>query len=205
MSRPSLKDQRSSQILTAYVACVARFGLDGATQARIAQKAGVKRALLHHYLGDRQQMLDALVDHVAEKYSSYIAMFDHLAEQAISSQMLIDWLFAGEDYGEDELLLTYQTMVLASQDTFSQPLKLLQSQQAFLDVLDRQLQRLNPQATDLQTRIVAQGIAAAYASVMAMANLSPPDRWREDLKAAAYLLNQSLGPNPTNREREDHA
>ncbi len=39
MPRPNLKAQRSEEILDAYLACVARFDLDGATQESSARQS----------------------------------------------------------------------------------------------------------------------------------------------------------------------
>ncbi len=62
MPRKSLKEIRSEQILAAYATYITRYGLEGATQERIAEPAGVKRLIFRHYLGNREEMIDALID-----------------------------------------------------------------------------------------------------------------------------------------------
>ena len=41
MARPIVKDQRRAEILDAFEACVARYGVEGATLAKTAEQAGL--------------------------------------------------------------------------------------------------------------------------------------------------------------------
>ena len=90
MPRPSLKDQRSQEILDAYLTCVAHFGLDGATQERIAEEAGVKRPLLRHYLGNKDEMITALADYVVAGFALSVDGLDGKTE--IEAKELRDFL-----------------------------------------------------------------------------------------------------------------
>lgn len=54
---------RRPQILDAFAACVARYGIDGSTLDRVAEEAGVTRALVRHYLGNRDEVVVALAEH----------------------------------------------------------------------------------------------------------------------------------------------
>ena len=103
MPRPTLKDQRSAEILDAYLTCVARFGLEGATQERIAAEAGVKRPLLRHYLGNRDDMTAALADHVINAFAEVTeAVSVQFGSQGEPSE-LIDALF-DDGHGHDPRL-----------------------------------------------------------------------------------------------------
>ncbi|MEM8953504.1 MAG: TetR/AcrR family transcriptional regulator [Verrucomicrobiota bacterium] len=68
MARPDLTAVRTPQILDAFARCVARYGLEGASLEQIAEEAGVKRSLLRHYLGNRDEMIVALAERVVERY-----------------------------------------------------------------------------------------------------------------------------------------
>ena len=57
MARPSLKKERTDQILDALERCLAGYGLEGATQDRIAEEAGLARPLIRHNVGNRDDML----------------------------------------------------------------------------------------------------------------------------------------------------
>ena len=67
MGRPKLDDVRRPQILDAFAACVARYGIDGSTLDRVAEEAGVTRALVRHYLGNRDEVVVALAEHVTDR------------------------------------------------------------------------------------------------------------------------------------------
>lgn len=68
MPRPSLADVRRPQILEAYARCLVSYGWEGSTLDRIAEEAGVTRALVRHYLGNRDEVDRALVEHLRARY-----------------------------------------------------------------------------------------------------------------------------------------
>ncbi|WP_254429764.1 TetR/AcrR family transcriptional regulator [Ruegeria atlantica] len=86
--------QRSEEVLDAYMTCVARYGLDGATQERVAAEAGVKRPLLRHYLGNRDQMITALNQHVANLFNDLTLELNFHLSQIETSGQLLEILFA---------------------------------------------------------------------------------------------------------------
>ena len=62
MPRPSLKLQRSEEILDAFERCVARYGIEGTTLEKTAEEAGLQRSLLRHNVGNRDDLLNSLVN-----------------------------------------------------------------------------------------------------------------------------------------------
>jgi len=192
MPRPSLKDQRSEQILDAYLTCVAQFGLEGATQERVAAQAGVKRPLLRHYLGNRDQMISALCAHVVQVFD---AMSDEAAlglAYAGSGKDIVDLLFQEEADHDPRLLLAWQTLSVAVGDQPDKRDALLNSLERFLGVLTAALQRLFPQASTAQVRAVAQGITSILVNLDSLSMLAPPQSWRDELRDGALLLLTSM-------------
>lgn len=192
MPRPSLKSQRSEEILDAYLTCVSRFGLEGATQDRIAEEAGVKRALLHHYLGNQHQMQAAFTDWVLNKYASYIEMFDQWLDDKASPKVLIDHLFTDHSGDDPRLFFAFQALVQVSSDQPQLQALLIDSQQAFLTLIETRLRNSAPGQSEEDIRCVAQGIAAIYASMAALSPICPPKHWHPDLKNSALRLAESL-------------
>ena len=188
MPRPSLKDQRSAEILDAYLTCVARFGLDGATQERIAAEAGVKRPLLRHYLGNKEQMIGALADHVVAQYGGMIDLLEQALTPDMSVTDLVELLFDDEGGSDPRLMLAYQALVTAVSEFPGMRDPLLASLERFLMVIERALVRAVPGAPQAQVRAVAQGIAAAHVNLDALSPMNPPAQWRADLKQAALIL-----------------
>ena len=59
VGRPSVGPERREQILAAVEECIIEYGIAGTTLARVADTAGVPRSLIHHHLGNREEMLRA--------------------------------------------------------------------------------------------------------------------------------------------------
>lgn len=57
MARPSIKRFRKEEILNAYEKCIALYGVEGATQKRVAEMASIARPLLRHHVGNNEDML----------------------------------------------------------------------------------------------------------------------------------------------------
>ncbi len=62
MARPSVNDKRSEQILQAYEACIAKFGVHGTTLALIAEESGLSRPLVRHHVGNQSDLLEQSID-----------------------------------------------------------------------------------------------------------------------------------------------
>ncbi|MEU6556972.1 helix-turn-helix domain-containing protein [Streptomyces sp. NPDC046915] len=67
MGRPSLAAERRQQVLEAASRCLARNGLAGATLEKIAEESGLSRSHVRHYVGNRDDLLLALVEWVQER------------------------------------------------------------------------------------------------------------------------------------------
>ena len=91
MGRPSLADVRRPQLLDAYAACLARYGVEGTTLERVAEEVGVTRGLVRHYLGNREEVLRALGEHVREGYAAWL---ENLVEASEENERL-DAVIAG--------------------------------------------------------------------------------------------------------------
>ncbi|GIH81107.1 TetR/AcrR family transcriptional regulator [Planobispora longispora] len=106
MGRPSLAEERREQILRAAAQSVARYGLAGSTQERIAAAAGMSRSHIRHYVGNRDELIDALWDHVITPY--FEATHAALTGLAPDAQLraLVDFLFGPQmARNEDDLVI----------------------------------------------------------------------------------------------------
>ncbi|MQY09440.1 TetR/AcrR family transcriptional regulator [Actinomadura macrotermitis] len=106
MGRPSLAVERRRQILEAAARSVARYGLAGSTQERIAAVAGMSRSHVRHYAGNRDELIDALWEHVITPY--FEEMHAALADRAPHERLpaLVDYLFGPRmARNEDDLVI----------------------------------------------------------------------------------------------------
>jgi AcrR family transcriptional regulator len=62
MARPSKAEERREQILDAFERCVVRTGIQGITLEKVAKEAGLQRSLVRHFVGNREEMIDAVFD-----------------------------------------------------------------------------------------------------------------------------------------------
>jgi len=194
MPRPSLKTQRSEEILNAYMTCVARFGLEGATQERIAEEAGVKRPLLRHYLGNRDQMIEALNEHVVGTFNALTGELDQVLQYIETSDQLVEVLFASDGAIDPRLMTVWQSLTTSVGDYPSLAQPLLETMVRFLAVLEETFKRTCPDADAERIRAVAQGVSSIFVSFDSLSPLKPPETWRDELKSAALLLTSSLEP-----------
>lgn len=192
MPRPSLKDQRSEEILDAFLTCVARFGLEGATQERIASEAGVKRTLLRHYLGNRDEMIGALTAHIVVGFAENTDSLAQMLGPNGGLEQLIDLLFDQREASDPRLMLAYQAMVASVDNYPDMRAPLLDSLQRFLTVIEIAAKRSHPACSPDTIRAVAHGISAAYVNLDALTPLNPPADWQDAAKTAAILLANSL-------------
>ena len=68
MARKSVKIQRSKEILDAFERCISKWGLDGASLERIATESAIKRPALRHFIGNRDELIVALVKSMVGEY-----------------------------------------------------------------------------------------------------------------------------------------
>ena len=69
MVRPSLLSTRVNEILVAFEACILNKGIDATSLEDIAKVAKMKRSILRHYLGNKDEIICALVRRWTEKYT----------------------------------------------------------------------------------------------------------------------------------------
>ena len=188
MPRPSLKDQRSREILDAFVSCVARYGIEGATQERIAIEAGVKRTLLRHYLGNRDDMVEALYMHVVGEFDVLTEMLDAALQNCKQPSELIDLLFDTNHATDPRLVLVFQALTVRAETDPKMRSALLASMERFTAVIDSYLLRNVAGGAKTKSQAIAHGLAALYMSSDALTPLDPPSQWRAALKRAAFTL-----------------
>jgi transcriptional repressor BetI len=64
MGRPSLKLQRREDLIRACIQTIHEDGLEGASLARIAKRAGLTAGIVPHYFGDKAELMEATMRHI---------------------------------------------------------------------------------------------------------------------------------------------
>jgi AcrR family transcriptional regulator len=99
--RPSLSDLRRGQLLESFILLIADRGLDSVTLDDIAAAAGLKRAAVRHYVGNRRALLAAALETLVGRFQenvyqsvgrtpSFDKLIDHLFSDQSTQQMRIE-------------------------------------------------------------------------------------------------------------------
>lgn len=192
MPRPSKKEQRREEILDAYERCVIRYGVEGATLQRVADASGLARPLLHHNLGNRDDLLAALIARYEARLEGEDSAFRQLLPTEDRCRAMLDLLFDARYASDYSDLLLYQALLVAAQEHESLHTMLRRWYEKFVDDVAREIAAECPGAPGADVRVVALGIVALYFNVDAMATLVPDTGLHRDSHAAARRLLETL-------------
>ena len=189
MARPDLSAERSEQILDAFSRCVARSGLDAVSLEEVASEAGVRRSIIRHYIGNRDDLVAAFLDRLEarlqQQNDDMRAWF--IANPGVGS--LPHYLFW--DAPDDELPVL-ESVFSAARRNPAIAVRLENWLQGFADALGGVLRASFPEADQEDITTVAHGLAAIYNNHQSMLTLGVPPRYRAMALAAAEVLIASL-------------
>ena len=187
MPRPSLKAERTKEILDAFMTCVARYGLDGSTLERISGQAGIGRPLLRHYLGNRNEMILQLLDHVVSKFIALTRITADSLPLENRFDFLMEALFEREDHSSENAAV-FQALVAASERYPEVRKPLLKFVTQFEAFIAKEISREKPHADIESCKIAASGLTAIYFNTDAIRPLKPTRTWRSYQRQAAQGL-----------------
>ncbi|MEM9368387.1 MAG: TetR/AcrR family transcriptional regulator [Planctomycetota bacterium] len=192
MGRPSLADQRTAQILDAFERCIARLGLDGCSLNDIATEAGMKRSILRHYVGNREDLVHSLADRVIGKYQT--SLQDHLAASAAlrPTEQLLTYLFPRRNRSSTESIVVIESLIAASE---CDP-EIRDRIRAYIDWLVTQSARLlkedHPHSKKENCWAVAYGVIALCFNQESLTPLGLPVKYARSARRCAETLIASL-------------
>ena len=158
MGRKSLKSQRKDQILDALERCIVEYGLERVTLQKIADQAGVSRSILHHYIGNRADILRALGERIEKTYiKKFLARLSKSSELTLADDM-IDFLFEESfDYPYDDETVI-RAMIEASARDAELRKQLLEMFQTYEEILSNALAEAYPWASKQTCRSISHAI-----------------------------------------------
>ena len=191
MGRPSLKEERSIEILDAYENCVARYGLDGATLERVAEEAGLARPLIRHNVGNREDLQNALIDRFFEQSSAHLQSMTHNLPDDAPAHALIETLF--DDSSRDhKSVLVAEALIAAAAKNPALAERLRVWLKNYVDVLASILKAQFPKAEHNDIEAVAAGMTGIYFNVDSMVMLGPMPDFKASSKRAVLMLVMAL-------------
>lgn len=158
MGRKDLTDERSAEILDAFGRSMIKHGLDVSLE-QVAQEAGMTRSIIRHYIGNREEVVNALVERVTRSFVDEMrTAADTIPEDRLISESL-DYLF--DDYTPDDYEKLLIDVLMTAQDRYPQAKQMLLAMlEDFVDILAGIIQRAYPHATKTACQDVAYSIIA---------------------------------------------
>jgi len=191
MPRPSLKNQRREEILDAYEICVAKYGVEGATLEKTAEEAGLARALLRHHVGNREELLDALVNRFLKKSAQETDIFYASLPANDRMETLISWLF-DPNYSDSRSVLVAEALIAASEARPELGTKVKDWVQDFINQLMKEVRVFAPDESPEAIEEVAMGITALYFNAESLSPLGAMPNIRKTAAASCLRLLKSL-------------
>ncbi len=185
MGRPDLTELRTKQILDAFERCVGQVGLEASSLERIAQEAGMKRSILRHYVGNREELVVALTRRVVGKYrETLVDMAGSIAPPGRVEQ-LIRILLPAQSPETTASIVVIESLIAAADTN-----QLVREQMAaYLDdvvaMVSEQLQQEFPDRSRHQCWTIAYGVVCIWFN---HASLGPLRLARKYLTAARSTM-----------------
>jgi AcrR family transcriptional regulator len=187
MGRPSLKAQRKNQILDAAESCILKFGLSGLTLEKIGLEANMARPLVRHNMGNRSEIIEALIDRflvrsagLTKEYVAHLGQTKPLTE-------LVDLLFGPKYSNSDSIALGNALLVEASNTPeISEKMKAWSNNfiQQVLVVARRQF----PKNDEDQLRDIVIGVCGLYFISESIQSSGDIDGFKDSSFRSAKLL-----------------
>lgn len=191
MPRPDMKEQRKAEIMEAFENCVARYGVEGATLDRIADEAGLARALIRHNVGNRDDLLAALIKRFFDQSADSMAQMISALPARNRSRTLVDWLF-DPAYSDPKQVLITEALIASAANDNALAKRLRHWTDEFVGSIEHVLRTEFPKASKEATGAVGAGITGIYFNIDSFALLGPMKKLRVASKAAALRLVDSL-------------
>lgn len=154
MGRKSLAEIRSEEILRAFERCIIKYGLDVSLE-QIAAETGVRRSIIRHYIGNRDELIEALIEHITKTYLQEVRTRFAQIGRARDETALLEYLFDfDEDYDDwDRVIID---VLVTAKERYPKAKKILQEMFGeVIRLLAHALTAIYPAAMPEQCRHIA--------------------------------------------------
>ena len=197
MGRPSLVAERTTEILDAFERCIVRFGIESSSLERIAEEANMKRSILRHYVGNRDDLVAALADRVTQQYrelfDEYVAGHSDLEPV----QQLIGFLFPAKPLSTAQSLWVLESLIAISATSADIRRKMFDYVDGLVERSATMLHQSYTNASKKDCWTVAYGVVSICFNQESLAALEPPSKYARAAEAAAWALVRTLEDGST--------
>ena len=189
VGRPSLANERRSQISAAALRVLAEHGITGVTLERIAEEAGMARGHVRHFAGNRDAILAEAAEHF---YFDGTGGASFLPAEVTTITDALDYLF-GEDFtkpgGDNDVVKGYLVAARTNSDIAAITHRAYRGAQHALEAL---VVAWEPGAAADDVTRVAYGILTIALGNVFMEELTPAAHLTHAARAAAEQLLEAL-------------
>lgn len=192
MPRPSLKTQRTEEILDAFERCIVKYGIQGASLERIAEEAGMGRPILRHYVGNRDDLIIAITHRFVSGSKATLAAFKAVLPTKNRVRAMLNLLFGGQEtFDRDENLIA--DALIAEANRLTEVSRLLTGWfDEFVHVVEQELRNEYKDAKPSECRAAALGIISTFFVMGSLKPMTDSPKLRRTAKKAAEQLVESL-------------
>ena len=193
MARPRVTEARREEILEAFARCVARDGVEGASLQKVADEAGLARALLRHHIGNREELVLALAERFCHRSLAEMADLVAALPEKKRLETFITALFAPSYASSAEDLKVGAALVNAAESRPELRGRLRAWYEAFEKIVAEELGRAYPKAKRGPRAEVATGIVGMAFSADSLSPLGDAKALFTRSRRAALRLAATLG------------
>jgi AcrR family transcriptional regulator len=191
--RPPLSEERRLEILEAFARCVARSGLEATTLDDVAREAGLQRAMIRHYVGNRDTLVREATAYLSAQYLSLVQEALDADGNTLDLDALLDFFFVGDYvFGMPEQNRVFDSLLFAGASDPESSTSLRGIYESIDELVRKHLARRVPGAKPDRIDSVAWAIVCLAEQNIMMLGLGVPRRRSEGLREIARTLIDSL-------------
>jgi AcrR family transcriptional regulator len=179
--------------LEAFERCVARNGLEATTLDDVGREAGLKRAMIRHYVGNRDALVREAIEHLANQYLTRATATLDTEGNAIDVDVLLDFFFIGDfafGMSEQDRVVDSLLWVAASDPATRTSLRAMY--ESFAELVRKYLARCVPGADPGRIASAAWAMVCLAEQNVVMLGLGVPTERSHELREIAGSLVESL-------------
>ena len=163
MARPSLKLERQRIILQAFTECIAIKGLNATTLDDIASRSQMRRSLLRHNVGNREELINQVAEYVSTEFETIWREQREQYANDKSDKWLLKTLFNSDPDEQYQALIPAFFSLLASAHRYPEVTqRLKRCFNVYVDDITQELVRRHPNSTENDCQQVSLGIVGIF-------------------------------------------
>jgi AcrR family transcriptional regulator len=167
------------------------YGLEGTSLQRIAQQAGVRRSLIRHYFGNKDDLTEALIAGIIERTIADSQNLASAAGQHAGAEALAGYL-TGPRFADKRDDALVDALMAASHRDANLRAQLRRKYRAFQRAIEQQLRSSFPAANTEDIRATAYGLMCLAVGSASMHDIEIPTSKRNYARHSAMQLIDSL-------------